>query len=385
MDMKLNHSDLSALLAKEAGISVSKAETFTKAIFDVIIEGLESDGAVKINGFGTFKITDVASRSSVNVNTGEKFEIKGHRKLTFIPADSLKDDVNQPFAMFEPVEVDDTYSDDEPAEAAEETEDKEATEIEVQPEEIIVENKEAEIEVKEEEVVAEPESEPVLAEEAIEEEPVVVQERPAEPVMVHVPKKEKRTPVIEEKKSYKWLHVAFSISLFTLLALAALFYAYFSLATKETETAETTEAIVIPTEEKPVVADSTDAVTGATVDATTGATPQNQELGGEEKSVNDVASQQETEKKDAYEFVLVEKLMSIPLKDITLADTGMYEITGEWTRHKVAAGETLTRIALKYYGDKRLWPYIVKHNSMSRPDDLSKGMTVSIPKLEPMD
>ena len=109
MDAKLNHSDLSALLAKEAGMSLVKAELLTKTVFDLIIEGLEQDGIVKINGLGTFKLTEVASRSSVNVNTGEKFEIKGHKKLLFTPADSLKDSVNQPFAMFEPVEVDETY------------------------------------------------------------------------------------------------------------------------------------------------------------------------------------------------------------------------------------------------------------------------------------
>ena len=113
MDAKLNHSELSAMLAKVAGLSNAKAEAFTKAFFDIIIEGLENDGSVKINGLGTFKITDVASRESVNVNTGEKFEIKGHKKLTFTPADALKEKVNQPFAMFEPVEIDDSYVEEE--------------------------------------------------------------------------------------------------------------------------------------------------------------------------------------------------------------------------------------------------------------------------------
>ena len=112
MDAKLNQSDLSAQLARMCEMSVTKADTFTKAFFDVIIEGLESDGIVKINGLGTFKMVDVASRSSVNVNTGEKFEIKGHKKITFLPADSLKEKVNAPFAMFEPVEVDDDYVDE---------------------------------------------------------------------------------------------------------------------------------------------------------------------------------------------------------------------------------------------------------------------------------
>jgi nucleoid DNA-binding protein len=91
MDAKLNQSDLISLLAKGSNISVAKAEQFTKNFFDLIIEGLEKDGIVKINGLGTFKVTDVASRGSVNVNTGEKIEIKGHKKLVFIPADALKD------------------------------------------------------------------------------------------------------------------------------------------------------------------------------------------------------------------------------------------------------------------------------------------------------
>ena len=99
MDMKLNHSDFSALFAKSLGISQADAEAFTKTFFDTIVEGLENEGSVKINGLGTFKIVEVESRSSVNVNTGERFEIKGHKKMTFLPADSLKDTINAPFAM----------------------------------------------------------------------------------------------------------------------------------------------------------------------------------------------------------------------------------------------------------------------------------------------
>jgi nucleoid DNA-binding protein len=133
MDAKLNQSDLISLLAKGCNISVAKAEQFTKNFFDLIVEGLEQDGIVKINGLGTFKITDVASRGSVNVNTGEKIEIKGHKKLTFIPADALKDNVNQPFAMFEPVEVDDTYQPD----SANESEADETIEVDGVAEEVI--------------------------------------------------------------------------------------------------------------------------------------------------------------------------------------------------------------------------------------------------------
>ena len=83
MDAKLNQSDLISLLAKGNNISVAKAELFTKNFFDLVIEGLEQDGIVKINGLGTFKVTDVASRGSVNVNTGEKIEIKKQTKSAY--------------------------------------------------------------------------------------------------------------------------------------------------------------------------------------------------------------------------------------------------------------------------------------------------------------
>lgn len=125
----------------------------------------------------------------------------------------------------------------------------------------------------------------------------------------------------------------------------------------------------------------TDAVTGATVDATSGATPQDKELVSNEEPLDMLVK--EVNEPEEYRFVITEELASLDLKNITQADTTLYDITGVWVEHKVVAHETLTRIALKYYGDKKLWPYIVKYNSLARPDDLSKGMKIVIPKLKP--
>ena len=358
MDAKLNHSDLSSLLAKEAGITMAKADFFTKAMFDLVIEGLEQDGIVKINGLGTFKLTDVASRSSVNVNTGEKFEIKGHKKLTFTPADTLKDNVNQPFAMFEPVEVDETYSDDEDI-----SENDDLAVEENEPADTASQEKDN---TEVEETVAEPKEEAVAEVEEPKEE--VVQPRPAEPVMVHVPKKEKKAVAVPEKKrSYKWLYITLSL----LLVIAALYALY--ITPKDTAAVAENETVVV---EQP-----TDAVTAATVDATSGATPQEQELVATEESLEVLVA--EKEEPEEYKFVMTEELASLDLKDITLADTVMYAIGGEHAEHKVVANETLTRIALQYYGDKKLWPYIVKYNSLARPDALRKGMIIKIPELRP--
>ena len=66
-----------------------------------------------------------------------------------------------------------------------------------------------------------------------------------------------------------------------------------------------------------------------------------------------------------------------------VADTSSYEIIGTETTHILAEGETLTRVALKYYGTKSLWPYLVKHNpkAIKNPDNVPYGTIIKIPKL----
>ena len=68
---------------------------------------MEKDKYVKIRGLGTFKLIDVGSRESVNVNTGERFEIQGHTKVSFTPEPALKDIINRPFSHFETVVLND--------------------------------------------------------------------------------------------------------------------------------------------------------------------------------------------------------------------------------------------------------------------------------------
>lgn len=49
----------------------------------------------------------------------------------------------------------------------------------------------------------------------------------------------------------------------------------------------------------------------------------------------------------------------------TLADTVEYDITGTKTNYTLREGESLVKLAVKFYGTKKLWPYIVKHNKTS--------------------
>lgn len=80
-------------------------ELFVRTFFNAIVKGLEKDRFVKIKGFGTFKLIDVSSRESVDVNTGNRIEISGHSKITFTPDQFVKDEVNKPFAHLQSVVI----------------------------------------------------------------------------------------------------------------------------------------------------------------------------------------------------------------------------------------------------------------------------------------
>lgn len=82
-------------------------------------------------------------------------------------------------------------------------------------------------------------------------------------------------------------------------------------------------------------------------------------------------------------FFVMEELANRSLSTISLKDTTIYRCSGNISIHKVGLDETLTRISLKYYNDKRLWPYIVKHNNMQNYNQLAIGMELAIPRLVP--
>ena len=107
MDNKILLQDIADFLCYRSGITKREAEQFVRAFFEVIEQGLERDQYVKIKGFGTFKLVEVGQRESVNINTGERFQINGHTKVSFTPDTSLKDLVNRPFSHFQTVILND--------------------------------------------------------------------------------------------------------------------------------------------------------------------------------------------------------------------------------------------------------------------------------------
>ena len=82
------------------------------------------------------------------------------------------------------------------------------------------------------------------------------------------------------------------------------------------------------------------------------------------------------------EVVLTESLKAKSVKDITPNDTTDYVFDGTLVVHKLKNGETIIQLANKYYGDKRLWLYIVKYNKMKNFNSVAIGQQIQIPVLK---
>ncbi len=99
--------DLAAVLSQKRGLTKAQAEVFVSSMFDVVNYGLDTERLVKVKGLGTFKVTNVKDRESINVNTGERVVISGHGKISFTPEIVLREMVNKPFSQFETVVLND--------------------------------------------------------------------------------------------------------------------------------------------------------------------------------------------------------------------------------------------------------------------------------------
>jgi nucleoid DNA-binding protein/nucleoid-associated protein YgaU len=392
MNEKITLQDLVELLSEKNDMTKKNADAFLRCMFDLIEEALTNEKYVKIKGLGTFKLTEVDSRESMNVNTGERIEIQGHTKISFTPDTTMKELINKPFSHFETVilndgvELEDTPFDIEPKveEMADEMVEKiiEEPQVEVEP---VVEVK---VEVAEDPVVSPVVDEPIPVEEvseSVEEEPkeveaavveepevpesVVIEEKPVEgeekvePVEEEIPEEEvsipedkveekpeifvPEAPRAENKTTFKVL-----IGIIVVLLLIILFGVYWIFFRQEKVdtnweyTAPVKEtASVVQVEEQQAVKEDTLLVSEDTM---------------------------------VVQPVQEEQTMVLP-EDV------VYEITGTITTLTLEPGQTLVKLALKYYGSKNFWPYIVQHNPdvIKDADRVPKGATIKIPKLEP--
>lgn len=185
---KILISDLAKEVAKKHKLPQKETEQFIANMFAVVAEGLQQDKLVKVKGLGTFKVTQVKPRESVDVNTGERVLISGHDKVTFTPDSLMKELVNKPFAQFETVVINGDV-DFAAIDAANPTVETEDVTVETDPADDAavadeLTNEPEEVQAEPEEVTAEPEEVAVEPEEiaAESEEPSEEQQQEAEPM-----------------------------------------------------------------------------------------------------------------------------------------------------------------------------------------------------------
>ena len=104
---KSSISILAKAIANGKGLTEAEAERFITQMFGVANDAIQDEKQLKVKWLGTFKVTAVKDRESVDVNTGERIVIEGRDKISFTPDNILKEIVNKPFAQFETVVVSD--------------------------------------------------------------------------------------------------------------------------------------------------------------------------------------------------------------------------------------------------------------------------------------
>ena len=377
MNEKITLQDLINLFSEKQGMNKKDAEVFVRTMFELIEEALATEKYVKIKGFGTFKLTEVDSRESVNVNTGERIEIQGHTKISFTPDATMKDLINKPFSHFETVVLNEGVElEDTPIETSEEIVQEEiisetiiaeepAIVEEPQPEPIVETPAEEETIVEEptieEQTIDEPISEETIEEETIEEKTIVeestieepVAEEPIteEPVITEVPTSEETEKYVstEEKKVKNTNRILWGvIVVLVLIILLGVYWMFLrpSSVPEVTPLPPVQEEVTIPV---PV---------------------------------------EEKQPEDTIETVKFIQLSAEELRKEhvpSFADTLDYQIIGTQEEYTLQKGETIIRASVKFFGTKKYWPYIVKHNVdvLPDPDNIPAGVKIKIPVLTP--
>lgn len=107
MNNRVGIHELGTVLAHKNKITIKEAESFVALMFDNLNQGLNLDKQVKVKGLGTFKVTSVNARKSVDVNTGRPIIIDRRDKISFTPDPVMRDLVNRPFAQFDTMIIND--------------------------------------------------------------------------------------------------------------------------------------------------------------------------------------------------------------------------------------------------------------------------------------
>lgn len=388
MNEKLNIQDLVDMLAEKHGMEKKDADSFVKEFFQLIEESLEKDRYVKIRGLGTFKLIDVGSREIANANTRERVKMQGYTKVSFTPEPILKDIINRPFSHFETVALNDATvledtlleNDSENDEDAESQNPEQEVEkkAELAVEETVIATDEVAVKepMAEGGILAEEETEEILVETVIEE--LITDSEPE----VEEESSEPSGPVAKDTADSSTMKYFISIVVFVvLLCGGAVAFVYYPDLLDKFTAKPLAEKVTAPdikesvTEKSDVPADKDSTVSKDIV------VPARTDTVAETVAVTTPALKESLKENVQPPSVPKkgQKKAAVPFEP----DSVGYTIVGTETTYTIKEGETLTKVALRFYGTKALWLYIVKHNPgiIKNPDNVPYGTIIRIPKL----
>lgn len=443
MDNKISQQDIIKKIAVKHSMNVEDTEAFIEGFFNLIEKSLVSDSVVKIKGLGMFKLVDVDSRESINVNTGERIEIKGHSKITFTPDPAMKEHINKPFSQFETIILNKNTTFDDMNEISEEKEVTENSSIDSadidlnliskdetdnistgEEEKIaeVVENKNTSTEnsndrkdnIEEVNIVGNEqkndksqENENIYEDDAliVENESDVINENIVIPptekngktsgVFEIMPDKQSKLEDKKMKKSNKKsLYIAIVACIIVVIVAAISIIAIISSSLFEQKSdfllpkgkhKEATiplvreELHVDDSLEERIAEEESDFKTTES-DTQDSSTLKKKEIVNDGKIKEEVVAQNSKPVKEEI-VELSSKSVSNPSR---YDENKSYKITALKCNHKVKAGESLRIISLKYYGTKKFWHYILTYNQKNVPDMnfIQPGMNIKIPELK---
>lgn len=375
MNDKTTLQELVELLVQRHQITPADAEAFVKAVLNLIEEALERDKYVKIKGLGTFKLIVVEERASVDVNTGERIRIQSHSRISFLPDPALRDLVNKPFSHFETVVLNEnTHFDDLEETSAgekEEEEDERGEGFEVAGIDAISK------EVNESEKI--PDREDISRQDNDCKEETVSAQETAAPLETESAQVDLSSNKVSR---LPWCMIA-SVLLAGVILGGGVIWGFLSgrgyipesflvsmmeekkTFSKKNDQIADSLAFLKPMSEK--IEKQTDSIPAVVFQDTLGESVKKQ-----------VSSPKSSPVKEASKTSSKEKTES-------LSDTVEYTISGTKFVYTLEEGETLVKVALKFYGNKKMWPYLVKHNNdvIKDPNNVSAGLIIRIPTLIP--
>ena len=78
-------------ISTKLNISKKQAELALGAVVETILEGLETEGKIRISDLGTFEVRDRAERKGRNPQTGEEIKIAASKVIAFKATKALKE------------------------------------------------------------------------------------------------------------------------------------------------------------------------------------------------------------------------------------------------------------------------------------------------------